>query len=48
MDGEPAKYLGRVVSKNNFRAFIYAPHGGQRLVESWEEFESSIDRKSVV
>jgi hypothetical protein len=40
MKGTPANYLGRLVSKENFRTFIFAPHGGQKLVESWEEFES--------
>jgi len=42
MEGTPAIYLGRIVSKDNFRAFIYAPNGGQRLVESWEEFEANM------
>lgn len=42
MEGSPAIYLGRLVSKENFRAFIYAPDGGQRLVESWEEFEANM------
>lgn len=42
MEGSPAIYLGRLVSKENFRAFIYAPNGGQRLVESWEEFEANM------
>ncbi len=42
MDGTPAIYLGRLVSKENFRAFIYAPDGSQRLVESWAEFEANM------
>ncbi len=42
MEGTPAIYLGRIVSKDNFRTFIYAPNGGQRLVESWEEFEANM------
>lgn len=42
MDGTPAMYLGRIVSKENFRAFIYAPDGSQRLAESWEEFEANM------
>lgn len=42
MEGKPAMYLGRIVSKENFRAFIYAPDGRQRLVESWDEFEGSM------
>lgn len=40
MEGKPAIYLGRLVSKENFRAYIYAADGVQKLVESWEEFES--------
>ncbi len=39
MEGTPAIYKGRVVSKHHFRVFIYAPNGGQKLVESWDEFE---------
>jgi hypothetical protein len=42
MEGSPALYLGRPVSKENFRAFIYAPDGRQRLVESWDEFEANM------
>lgn len=42
MEGTPAVYLGRIISKENFRAFIYAPNGGRRLVESWEEFEANM------
>ncbi len=39
MEGKPAIYLGRLVSKENFRTFIYSPDGSQRLVESWDEYE---------
>lgn len=42
MEGTPANYLGRLVSKENFRAFIYATDGSQRLVESWDEFEANM------
>ena len=42
MEGKPAIYLGRLVSKVNFRAFIYSADGSQRLVESWEEFEANM------
>jgi hypothetical protein len=42
MEGTPATYLGRIVEKKNFRAFIYSPDGKQRLVESWEEFEANM------
>jgi hypothetical protein len=40
MEGIPANYLGRLVSKVNFRAFIYDPYGNSKLVNSWDEFES--------
>jgi hypothetical protein len=43
MKGAPANYLGRLVSKEKFRAFIYAPDGGQILVESWADFESKME-----
>lgn len=43
MDGAPAVYLGTIVSKEHFRAFIYAPNGSQMLVESWEEFERKME-----
>jgi hypothetical protein len=39
MDGVPATYLGRIVSKEHFRVFVYSPDGNKKLVESWEEFE---------
>ena len=42
MDGVPAIYLGRIVSKENFRAFIYSPNNQEKLVNSWEEFEREI------
>lgn len=42
MEGTPAIYLGRIVEKKNFRAFIYGPNGEQRLAESWEEFEANM------
>ncbi len=42
MKGTPAIYLGNVVEKKNFRAFIYGPNGQRRLVESWEEFEANM------
>lgn len=43
MEGKPALYLGRIVSKEQFRAFIYSPDGSQRLVNSWEEFEKFME-----
>ncbi len=43
MKGIPAVYLGRLVSKENFRAFVYAPGGSKKLVESWDEFEKHME-----
>lgn len=40
MKGEPARYLGRIVSKEHFRAFIYGADGQKKLVESWDSFEA--------
>lgn len=42
MEGKPAIYLGRIVSKEDFRVFIYSPEGTQKLVESWNEYEASM------
>jgi hypothetical protein len=42
MKGTPAIYLGRIVEKKHFRAFIHAPDGAKRLVESWDEFEANM------
>lgn len=42
MKGTPAIYLGRIINKENFRAFIYGPNGQRRLVESWDEFEANM------
>lgn len=43
MKGTPAIYLGRLVSKENFRVFIFAPDGSQKLVESWDDFEKHME-----
>lgn len=43
MKDTPAIYQGKIVSKKNFRAFIYAPHGGQKLVNSWDEYEHHME-----
>jgi len=43
MEGTPAIYLGRIVEKKNFRAFIYGANGQKRLAESWEEFEANME-----
>lgn len=40
MDGVPAEYLGRFVSKENFRVFIYAASGEKKLVESWDDYQA--------
>ncbi len=42
MEGIPAIYKGRVISKENFRVFVYATNGAKKLMESWEEFERHI------
>lgn len=43
MDGVPAVYLGRIVSKENFRTFVYATDGSKKLVESWAEYERHME-----
>ena len=43
MKDAPAIYLGQIVSKNNFRVFIYAPDGSQKLVESWDSYEKHME-----
>lgn len=40
MKGVPAMYLGRIVDKKHFRAFIYDLTSQTKLVESWGDFES--------
>jgi len=42
MKEAPAIYLGKIIDKKNFRTFIYGPNGEKKLVESWDEFESSM------
>ena len=44
MKDATAIYLGQIVSKNNFRVFIYAPDGSQKLVESWDSFEKHMEK----
>lgn len=39
MKGVPAVYLGQIVDKEHFRAFIYGADGARKLVESWDDFE---------
>jgi hypothetical protein len=43
MEGMPAIYNGKIVSKNHFRTFIYSPEGSQKLVESWDEYEKCME-----
>ncbi len=42
MEAAKALYLGRNIEKRNFRTYVYGANGEKRLVESWEEFEASI------
>jgi hypothetical protein len=42
MSASPAMYLGKVIDKKNFRAFIYGANGERRLVNSWQEFEANM------
>ena len=35
-------YLGRMIPKKGFRAFVYGFNDKTKLVNSWEEFEESI------
>lgn len=39
MKGEVAKYLGKIVNREQFRVFIYSADDQKRLVESYDEFE---------
>jgi hypothetical protein len=39
MSSVPAMYLGKIVSKDNFRVFIYAPDGSMKLVNTWDDFD---------
>jgi hypothetical protein len=39
MNETQAKYLGRIIDKRHFRAFVHAADGNKKLVESWNEFE---------
>jgi hypothetical protein len=43
MEGTPAVYLGRIVKKENFRAFIYGTNAQKKLIESWDEFEAHME-----
>ena len=39
---EHFSYQGRMVAKDNFRAYIYGSDGSSKLVNSWQEFEDCI------
>ena len=42
MKPEMVRYLGRVIPKENFRAYIYSFDDLEKIVNSWDEFESHI------
>jgi hypothetical protein len=42
MQGQEVEYLGRLVSKEGFRAFIYGRDNLQKCVNSWDEFENQL------
>lgn len=39
MKNELFAYDGRMVPKDNFRAFVYGENGAQKLAESWVHYE---------
>lgn len=43
MKGTPAIYLGRIVDKKNFRAFVYGANGEKKLVNSWDAYEAAME-----
>lgn len=43
MKGTPAIYLGRIVEKKHFRAFIHGANGEKRLVNSWDDYEAAME-----
>lgn len=36
-------YLGRWVSRKNFRVFVYSANGKEKLVNSYDEFNKSLE-----
>jgi hypothetical protein len=42
MDNKPAIYKNKVVSKENFRVYIYGKDGARKLVNSWDEYFNHI------
>jgi len=43
MQGMPAIYCGRLVSKENFRVFIYNTNLEKKLIESWDAFVAHME-----
>ncbi len=39
---DKVEYLGRLVDKLTFRAFVYNRDGSQRLAKSWNEFQELV------
>lgn len=42
MVGEHVLYDGRIIPKAGFRAYIYSYDAVEKLVNSWQEYESNI------
>lgn len=42
MSDEFVLYDGRMVSKENFRVFVYGLEGAQKVVNSWLEYEAAM------
>lgn len=40
MKGETAVYLGNIIPKAHFRAFIYNVSGEKKLIDGWGNFEA--------
>lgn len=38
MDESKVMYMGRMIPKEGFRAFVYGKDNRQKIVESWDEF----------
>lgn len=36
------EYLGRMVDKDTFRAFVYGSDGAKKLAKSWSEYQALI------
>ena len=43
MDESEAMYMGRVIPKEGFRAFVYGKENRRRIVESWDEFMCHVE-----